>query len=472
MFYGYIGDTRGLNDVITGLLQGRSGVLELFVNTYLLSLQVNEGLITEFRCDMELGNGKVANPYNLLLYCIAEMLSNAEGFFAFYEGSHIEGIKLQQPVGSDELIIQATILRKELDEVMDRVISPFAIFKASSPEEGAGRFEGKNVVEALASSEDSAVSVVRHIKDLLIEGKLDIYEFREGEVAESSEIDYMMENIPLGKVNIVAILESLRGRKFSGIAKISSLTYSINLFYEGGEVFALYPVDFDIFEFLLSPDKNAELSLISLDSSIVKFIALRFLSTPQVNTLSSNFMEISKLIIGLSKHRENALLLVSEKKGDRFIVFKRGRLLMSLLESAGKFTPSPSLRFKEPYFVSLYFYKKVENIASVVYTFMINEIVSIFMKHAPSKVIGVVLREASKYPFITFLEGKLHLTKHPSEEEEDQLMNLLAFMFDLGSQELGEKKLEEELEFQLRPFKDIFRVLDVDKYLKARESGA
>ncbi len=472
MFYGYIGDSRSLNDVITGLLQGRSGVLELFVNKYLVSLRVKEGLITEFRCDIDSNDRKVINPYNLLLYCIAEMLSNPEGFFAFYEDSDIHGHKLTQQVGSDELMIQATILRRELDEVMDKIISPFAIFKASSHREGAGKFDGKNIVEVVAGSEENVISVVRRIRDLLVEGKLDIHEFREEVVLEESEIDYMMERIPLGKVNITAILESLRGGNFSGIARISSLTYSINLFYESGEMFALYPVDFDIFEFLLSPDKNAELSLVSLDSSIVKFIALRFLSAPQVNTLSSNFMEISKLIIGLSKHRKDALLLISEKRGDKFIVFKEGRLLMSLVESEGKFTMSPSLRFEEPYFVSLYFYKKVENIASVVYTFMINEIVSIFMKRAPSKVVGVVLRETAKYPFMTFLEGKLHLNRHPDEEDETQLMNLLAFLFDLGSQELGNKKLEEELELQLRPFKDIFRVLDVDRYLKVRESGS
>lgn len=468
MFYGYIGDTRSLNDVITGLLQGRSGTLELFINRYFLSLKVEDGAITEFRSDLELFNRKKVNSYNLLVYCLAEMLSNPEGFFAFYEEAKVSGTPLEAPVGTDELMIQATIVRRELDEVLDKIISPYAIFKAVGRDAAVGFFEGKNVVEAIALSGEPVVTVVRRIRDFLLEGKLDIYEFREGEGPEELEIDYMMEGVPLKRVNIVAILESLRNGAFSGIAKISGPTYTINIFYEGGEIFAVYPVDYDIFEFFLTPDRNAELSLVTLDRSIVKFIALRYLARPEINTVSSNFMEISKLFLGLSKHRKNALLLISEKKGDRFIVFREGRLLISLLESEGIFKISGSLRFEEPYFVSLFFYRKVDNIASLVYLFMINEVLSVFMKHAPTKMSTMILREVVKYPFLTFSEGKLHLTLNPGEEEEQKLLNLLSFLLDLGAQEIGEEKQQEELEFHLRPFKDIFRVLDIDRYLKIK----
>ncbi len=468
MFYGYIGDTRSLNDVITGLLQGRSGTLELFINRYFLSLRVDEGLITEFQSDIELFNKKKVNSYNLLVYCLAEMLSSPEGFFAFYEEAKISGTPLDAPVGTDELMIQATIVRRELDEVMDKIISPYAIFKAVGSESAVTFFEGKNVIESIALSEEPVVTVVRRIRDFLLEGKLDIYEFREGEGPEEPEIDYMMEGVPLKRVNIVAILESLRNGAFSGIAKISATTYTINLFYENGDMFAVYPVDYDIFEFFLTPDRSAELSLVNLDRNVVRFIALRYLSRPDINTVSSNFMEISKLFLGLSKFRENALLLISEKKGDRFIVFKEGRLLISLLESEGVFKLSSTLKFEEPYFVSLFLYRKVENIASIVYLFMINEVLSVFMKHAPTKMSTMILREVVKYPFLTFSEGKLQLLTNPGEEEEQKLLNLLSFMLDLGAQEIGEEKQQEELEFQLRPFKDIFRVLDIDRYLKIR----
>jgi len=237
-------------------------------------------------------------------------------------------------------------------------------------------------------------------------------------------MDYMMAGVPLKQVNIVAILESLRNSAFSGIARIAGPTYTINLFYE------------------------------------------RYLTQPHINTVSSNFMEISKLFLGLSKHKKDALLLISERKGDRFIVFREGRLLISLLESEGIFKISSTLRFEEPYFVSLFFYSKVDNIASTVYLFMINEVLSVFMKHAPTKMNAMILREVVKYPFLTFSEGKLRVTKNPSEEEEQTLMNLLSFLLDLGAQEIGEEKQQEELEFQLRPFKDIFRVLEVDRYLK------
>ena len=470
MFYGYIGDTRSLNDVITGLLQGRTGTLELFVNRYFLSLKVKDGLITEFRCDILPEGRKKANYYNLLIYCLAEMISNPEGFFAFYdEESKMKALPLENPVGSDELMIQATIVRRELDEIVDRIISPYAIFKATAKDPKVSFYEGKNLVEAISISQDPIIPVVREIKDLLLEGKLDIYEFRESEYQETPDIDYMMESVPLKRVNVVAILESLRNSSFSGIAKISSTTYTINLFYENGEMFAVYPVDQDIFEFFLSPDRNAELSLVALDSSIVRFVAMRFLAKPEIDMVSSHFMEVSKLALGLSKYRKDALLLISEKMGDRYIVFKEGRLLMNMIETAGKFKPSDTLKFTEPYFVSLYFYKKVDNLASIVYLFMINEVLSVFMKRSPTKMNTLILREAVRYPFIVFSEGKFHLVKNPGEEEERGLMTLLSFMLDLGAQEIGEKKQEEELEFQLRPFKDIFKVLNIEKYLKVAQ---
>ena len=470
MFYGYIGDTRSLNDVITGLLQGRTGTLELFVNRYFLSLNVREGLVTEFGCDLPSGGGKKVNHYNLLIYCLAEMISNPEGFFAFYDEEHrTKALPLENPVGGDELMIQATVVRRELDEIVDRIISPYAIFKVTAGDPRASFYEGKNLIEAISLSREPIIPVVREIKDLLLEGKLDIYEFRESDHQETPEIDYMMEGVPLKRVNVIAILESLRNSSFSGIAKISSTTYTINLFYENGDMFAVYPVDQDIFEFFLSPDKNAELSLVALDSSIVRFVAMRFLAKPEIDMVSSHFMEVSKLALGLSKHRKDALLLISEKHGDRYIIFKEGKLLMNMVESAGKFRPSDSLKFTEPYFVSLYFYRKVENLASIVYLFMINEVLSVFMKRSPSKMNTLVLREAVRYPFIVLSEGKFHLVKNPGEEEEKGLMTLLSFMLDLGAQEIGEKKQEEELEFQLRPFKDIFKVLNIEKYLKVAQ---
>ncbi len=472
MFYGYIGNTRSLNDVVTSLLQGRTGTLELFVNRYFLSLKVKDGFVTEFKCDVNSFDERKSNSYNLLVYCLAEMLLNPEGFFAFYEEeSRMKAYSLETPVGSDELMIQATIVRRELDEIVDKIISPFAIFRATVKGPKVSFYEGKNLVEAVALSEEPVVSVVREIKDLLTEGKLDIYEFRESEQPEAFEMDYMMENVPLKRVNMIAILKSLKGSSFSGIARVSSTTYTINLFYEKGEMFAVYPVDYDIFEFFLSPDRNAELSLVALDSSIVRFVAMRFLAKPEIDTVSSRFMEVSKLALGLSKYRENALLLISEKLGDRYIVFKDGRLVMNLIESEGKFRPSDTLKFTEPYFVSLYFYKKVENLASVVYTFMINEAVSVFMRRSPTKVNTLILREALRYPFLVFSEGKFRLVKNPNEEEEKRLMDFLGFVLDLGVQEIGQKKQEEELEFQLKPFKDIFRVLNVEKFLSVPKRG-
>ena len=475
MFYGYIGNERGFSDVITGLLHGRTGTLELFTGRHFLYLGVREGLIAEFWCDMDASNKKKVNNHNLLTYCLAEMLSRPEGFFAIYEEEPSgRGLTLDPPIGGDELLIQATIVRKELDEIVEKIISPYAIFRATVPEPRATAYEGKNLVESVSLSGESIVSVLRDIKELLTEGKLDIYEFRESDWQSLSEVEYVMENVPLRSVNVIAILESLKGNSFSGIARISATTYTINLFYEKGEMFAVYPVDCDIFEYLLSPDRGAELSLISLDATVTRFIALRYLSKPSINTVSGDLIELSKLVLGLSKSKKDALLFVSERLGDRYIIFKDGKLVANLLESTDGIKPSDTLNFTKPNFISLYLYSEIDNLAPIVYLFMVNEILSVFMKHSPTKMSSLVLREAAKHPFIAFSEGRFVLTKNPDEEEQKKLADLLSFMLDLGAQEIGEKKQEEELEFQLRPFKDIFRILNIDRFLKekSKESHA
>ncbi len=469
MFYGYIEDLKSFNDIVTGLIQGRTGVLDLFVNKNFLSLKVENGLITEFKCDLINEDKKDYNMHNLLIYCLASVLENAQGYFGFYENINFRGFKLESPISGEELMIQATIVRKDMEEILEKIISPYAIFRAVEDKD-AKKFEGKNLIEIVGLSEDPVINVLRKVKDFLSEGKLDIYEFRENAVEEESEIEYILEGVPLKKVNVLAILEGIRTKKQSGIVKISSPTYTVNLFFSEGELFGIHPVNFDIFEFLISPDQNAEITIVGMDKTVVKAFALRYLSEPEIKTLSSQFMEISKLFLGLSKYKKDALLLISERRGDRYIVFKNGKVFASLIEEGSRIKHSRDIKFDEPFFISLYLPRKVENIRPIIYTFMLNETMSTLLKYYPSKIMGPVLREAVKMPFLTFEENKFSLVRNISEEEEAQLLGFLEFLLDLSIQELGKEKQEEALEFQLRPFRDIFKVLDIEKYLKTQEN--
>ena len=473
MFYGYIDNIRTLSGLISGLLQGRSGVMELFVNNRYLSIYVRDNLIHSFTCNLDTDKPREANAQNVLIYCISEMLENPEGFFAFYVEELDNPLNLDSPMDIEELTIQSIIVRKELDKILEKVISPYATLKATSDSEELKEFDNRTLLDILFTSKEHITQLVRRLEDLLNEGKLDIHKFTEEEkdVFKELKIDYFLSDINLDKVNLVAVLESIKRSKFSGTVRISLGDSLVILFYKNGELISIFPKNIDVFEFLLNPYSGAELSIMEMDERLVDYISLRYLSYPHIMELSSDFMEVSKLFLGLSKYKKNALLFIEEEDKNRYIIFDKGSLVAPINEIDNKFEHSTDLKFKEPFKVSLYLYRNVRNIESFMYLFLLNITLQIILKLSLKGLWEDVSFKLLRYTYLKLGEdNKLYLIRSLREEEQEELLSLVSEILEDLAKEIGEKRQEEELELQLRPFKDIFKVLDIEEYLKVKDA--
>ncbi len=479
MISGYIEGSQSLVDILSNILTGKSGVLDLFVNRIFLSMKVKEGFITAFKCNL-LSNLEVnnMNKTNLLIYCFSEIMDNPSGFFTFSKdnGNENDYIKLEKELGQDELVLQATLANQELKELLKKIISPSAVFRAISniPHEDRDLFEGKNTIEIIGSSSDNIVTTLRKMNAYLVEGKIDIFEFKD-EISyydKDLEIDYLMEKISIDKINIIAILESMRSSKFSGILRIHLFTSTVDLLYKNGKLHSAYPVDYDVFDFLLNPTKGSTISLVSMNKDALDIYALRYSQRRAINNVSNSYIELSKIFMGLSKEKTSALLIISEKKGTTFSFFREGNLLGFIQElEDGKLKYKQNLELGDNFYTSLVLKDyDTENISALVYLFMINILFGILLKWSGQKVIGNIIGELLKLDFLKYEEGRIQLKRTPTEEEKVSLVDFLAYLFDLGSYTLGQDKYSQEIELSLHPYKDLFKILNFEEFMTANRS--
>ncbi len=476
MISGYIEGSQSLVDILSNILTGKSGVFDLFVNRIFLSMKVKEGFIEAFKCNL-LSNLEVSNmnKTNLLIYCFSEIMDNPSGFFTFSKenGNENDYIKLEKELGQDELILQATLANQELKELLKKIISPSAVFRAISniPHEDRDLFEGKNTIEIIGSSPDNIVTTLRKMNAYLVEGKIDIFEFKD-EISyydKDLEIDYLMEKISIDKINIIAILESMRSSKFSGILRIHLFTSTVDLLYKNGKLHSAYPVDYDVFDFLLNPTKGSTISLVSMNKDALDIYALRYSERRAINNVPNSYIELSKIFMGLSKEKTSALLVINEKKGTTFSFFKEGNLLGFIQEMEdGKLKYKQNLELGDKFYTSLIIKEyDTENISALVYLFMINILFGILLKWSGQKVIGNIIGELLKLDFLKYEEGRIQLKRSPTEEEKTNLIDFLAYLFDLGSYTLGQDKYSQEIELSLHPYKDLFKILNFEEFMTA-----
>jgi hypothetical protein len=63
------------------------------------------------------------------------------------------------------------------------------------------------------------------------------------------------------------------------------------------------------------------------------------------------------------------------------------------------------------------------------------------------------------------MEGSIYFRVDPKGRREE-ILGFLSFLLDVGCKILGKNKLEEELENSLHPYRDIFKVLEVEEYVE------
>ncbi|MCS7171196.1 MAG: hypothetical protein NZ851_02650 [Aquificaceae bacterium] len=466
MISGYLNSQQDLVDLLNGCLFNKVGVLDLFLGAETVSLYVERGLIRGFKLGVE-EKQKGKNVKSQLLYHLSEFMESPEAFFTFREGENEPMLELEDPIPVEELVLQLQLVHREIKSIMDRVITPMAIVKVLKSFEKSDFYEGKNVYQILVYNQGSLVEEVRKLKSLFAEGYLDINQFYGPDFpSEETRIEYMMKNVETTKVNLITLLENFQLSKFNGFVEIRRGDFEFNLYYKKGKLFAVYPYNSEIFDFLLNPRDKSYMNVVSVGSGILDLLVLKHSEDKTICGLPANFFEVGKALMGMVLERRTGMLTFYHEDRKNHILYRDGTFVGVVREEDGEIKVVKKVPYNKSGLVDMVFYQPMENIGYVVHQFLINLIYGILLRHA-GHLNQLILTQLSFSDVLKYQDGTILYRKKPTDSEE--IFGFLHFLLDLSYNMLGRGKLERELETVMEPYRDIVKILRVEEYIKLPE---
>ncbi len=462
MISGYLSSKQDLVDLLNGCLFNREGTLDLFLGVKVVSLYTDRGLIKGFRLsDSDEVNAE--NKRSMLLYHLSELMESPKAFFTFRDGKREEIFELEDPVSVEELVLQLQLVHSELKSLMERVITPMAVVKATKIFEEADFYDGKSVYHILVNSKNSLVEEIRKLKSLFSGGYLDINQFYNPELLrEEIRVEYLMKGVEIDRVNPITLLESFHFSKFNGIIQIMGGDFEFELYYKKGKLSAIYPYSLEVFDFFLTPKKNSLLNVIGIGGSAIDLLMLKHSEEKVVSGLPGSFLEVGKILIGMGMEGKTGMITIYSEGSKTYIIHKEGLLLGMVQEDKEGFKLVKSLPVEKISWVDIVLYQSMENIKDVVHQFLINLIYSMLLKHA-GHLNHIILAQLASSDILKYQEGVIIYRRMPRGEEG--VFAFLQFLLDLSYNVLGTEKLERELEIALQPYRDILKILKIEEYL-------
>jgi hypothetical protein len=468
MLSGYINTAQDVIDIINSCLINKEGILDFFSNGSFVSLYVEKGYVKAFSTP-NIQSGNVRNKTALLFYHMSEVLENPEGVFTFREDKLQENfLILERPLQAEELVLQLQLISTELKSLIEKVITPFAVLKAQRPFEGMERYNEKSLYEIISSSEESILDTLRKVKELLLQGSLDIHQFYNvgEEKEEKLYAEYLIKDVEAKKINLSSILENLQLSRFTGFLK----TQEFELYYVKGKPISLYPVNYNVFEFFLNPNSSMQVNVVSIDATSINLYMLKNSEKKSVNNLPNDFIEVGKVFMGISRSKSSGLITLYTPQRNFHLLYEEGNLRGILQEERGYIKVVSQLKLEKPFWMDLVLYEPMGNMSAVVYLFLINLVYGILLKHA-SDVSQSVMGYVASSDIFLHEEGSIRYRKNP-KEEDDAILSFLSTLLDIGYRTLGQKKLEEALESALQPYRDVFKIMDVEEFIKFPDESA
>ncbi|WPM33014.1 hypothetical protein IAE16_04870 [Hydrogenobacter sp. T-2] len=466
MISGYLSSKQDLVDLLNGCLFNRVGTLDLFLGVKVVSLYTDKGLIRGFKLsDSEEVNSQ--NKRSILLYHLSEFMENPKAFFTFREGQREKIFELEESVSVEELVLQLQLVHSELKSLMERVITPMAVVKVIKNFEEAEFYNSKSIYQILVSSNNSLVEEIRKLKSLFSSGYLDINQFYNPELLkEEIKIEYLMKGVEAERVNLITLLDSFHFSKFSGIIQIIGGDFEFDLYYKKGRLSAVYPYNSEIFDFFLTAKNNSVLNVIDIGGGIIDLLMLKHSEEKAVSGLSGSFLEVGKMLIGMSTEGRSGMITIYSEGSKTYIIYREGLLLGIIEDGMEGLKFVKSLPVEKVAWVDIALYQPMENIRDVIHQFLLNAIYSILLKHA-GHLNHIILSQLASSDVLKYNEGVIVYRRKPKGEEG--VFGFLQFLLDLSYSVLGNEKLERELEISLQPYRDILKILNVEEYLMLPE---
>ncbi|AAC07472.1 hypothetical protein [Aquifex aeolicus] len=456
------GDLKGPGDlleILSGFPASKSGYLNLISRNLFLSLKLEKSKVKGFFTNYEVKSTK--NPLNALTFVLSEMLSDTEGYFSFEENTAIsEFIPVDEELES--LVIKATIVRKEIEEILPLIITSSAVFTSKNAE-----YKDRSLFEILSNAEDP-IEKLRELKNLLENGEVEVKELKETSSLEELGLDYILESVEYKKVNLLKILEALRNMKFTGFLEIEGDRKTLYTFFKKGEIFGIHPVSVEIFDYLMEYYSEFKASIVKLKEEFVETFAQAFIGKPVIAS-ESKYISLGKLFLTFLSLREEGVLKII-KNGESYIfIFRNGKL----------FSARKTKRWEENWKVLLpdsqytFLYREIysTNVNYLFYVFLWNKILNVIKKHSLRDSENLVVRKTAEIPFIYMKNGRIEVLKNLNKKEEGEILKFLLFITEKVVSEIGREKFEKEIEEELKPYTEILRVLNLSTEISAVEEA-
>lgn len=471
MISGYLSSQQDFVDLINGYLFNKRGVLEIYLEGRSIELYVENGLIKGFYTETEGLKVEEINKKSLLLYSLFDVLDNPSALFSFKNSLEREyHFKLEEPISAEELVLQLQLAYQEFKSLLNLIITPYATIRALKPFENMQNYEGRTFISVILTSNETLIPETRKLQELLSAGFLDIGQFSPPEVGKNiCEVDYILKDVNIKNVNIFSLLESLMMDKFTGFINIYDNHNNYELYIQKGKPIALYPYNFDFFDLLLTPRADLVMDVVSMPEEIINKFILKHSNRKLISGLPDSFIELGKTFIGIIKSGFTGLLILQKANERMYFAYDNGVLLVSLLENE-KLKICNADPYRDGFLVNLISFEPMENFLEVMHLLFINVVYGVILRHSDQMVQSILYHLSSSYLF-KVMEGNIYFRVDPRGRREE-ILSFLSFLLNIGYEVLDKKKLEEELENSLHPYRDIFKVLEVEEYVEFWNEGA
>jgi hypothetical protein len=471
MISGYLSSQQDFVDLINGFLFNKQGVLEIYLGGRSIELYIENGFIKGFYTDTEGLKAKEINKESLLLYSLFSMLDNPNALFSFKNAPEREyHFKLEEPISAEGLILQLRLAHQEFKSLLNLIITPYATIRVLKPFENMQNYDGRTFVSVILTSNETLTSETRKLQEPLRVGFLDIGQFSTPEAGKRAyEVDYMVKDVNVKNVNMFSILESLGTSKFTGFISIRGASDNYELYFKRGKAVSLYPYNFDFFDFILTLQAGPVMDVVSMPEEILNKFILKHSKRKLISSLPHNFIELGKVFIGIVKDGFSGLLVLQKANERMYFAYENGVLLASFLEGE-KLKIYNAEPYKDGFLADLVPFEPMENFLEVMHLLFINAVYGVILKHS-NQVVQSMLYHLSSSDLFKVVEGSIYFRGDPKGRREE-ILGFLSFLLDIGYTILGKKKLEEELENSLHPYRDISKVLDIEEYVEFWNEGA
>ncbi len=456
MISGDLKSPQDLLEVFSGIPQTKDGYLNILSRGLFLSLKISKSKVLGYFSNYE---EKPENPINGLVFIISELLSDTEGYFSFEEMTAIrEFIEVNEDIES--LIIKSTILRRELDEMLPLIITTNVVFRSELEE-----YNGKSLFKVISGSGD-IIDNLRKLKKSIEEGKAEISEIKKIESVEEIGLDYILESVDYKQVNLLKILGSLKASNFTGFVHIEGNEREIYTFFKDGEIFGIYPVTVDIFDYFMEFYGDFKASVVKINDDFVDTFAQAFIGKPIISS-EGKYISLGKLFLTLLSLRENGIAKIVSGKNNYLYIFKDGKLFS--VKKERKWEENYRVVFPKTDYV--FFYKDIYiwNVNYLFYLFLLNKIRNLILKHEITQAKEILTYRVAQFPAIYLKNGKVDAVRTLTKREERKLFNILLEVSEIVIKTVGKETFESEIEEEIRPYKDILKILNLSGNIFSEE---